>query len=117
MNYDGLITIDSEICRKDGLCVRICPKVFMQAGPGSVPEVARPEFCNDCGHCLLVCPAGAIGHRNLEGRAIKEVEEDLLPSFRQVQEMVRTRRSIRDFLDKPVERDIIEKVIDAVHSR
>jgi nitroreductase/NAD-dependent dihydropyrimidine dehydrogenase PreA subunit len=113
MNYDGLITIDSEICRKDGLCVRICPKVFTQAGPGSVPEVSRPEFCNDCGHCLLVCPAGAIGHRNLEGRAIKEVEEDLLPSFRQVQEMVRTRRSIRNFLDKPVERELIEKIIDA----
>ncbi len=113
MNYDGLITIDSEICRKDGLCVRVCPKVFTQTEPRAVPDVARPEFCNDCGHCLLVCPAGAIRHRNLEGRAIAEVEKDLLPSFRQVQEMVRSRRSIRNFLDRPVERELIEKVVDA----
>jgi nitroreductase/NAD-dependent dihydropyrimidine dehydrogenase PreA subunit len=113
MNYDGLITIDSEICRKDGLCVRVCPKVFTQTEPRAVPDVARPEFCNDCGHCLLVCPAGAIRHRNLEGRGITEVEKDLLPSFRQVQEMVRARRSIRNFLDKPVERELMEKVIDA----
>jgi len=113
MSYDGLITIDSEICTKEGLCVRICPKVFTQGEPGSVPEVSRPEFCNGCGHCLLICPSGAIGHRNLGGRVIREVEKDLLPSFPQVQEMVRARRSIRNFFEKPVERELIEKVIDA----
>ncbi len=113
MTDNGLITIDSEMCKRDGLCVRVCPKVFTQDAPGSVPEVSRPEFCNDCGHCLLICPAGAIRHRNLEGRVVGEVEKELLPSFRQVREMVRSRRSIRNFLEKPVERELIEKVIDA----
>ncbi|MDD3847517.1 MAG: nitroreductase family protein [Syntrophorhabdaceae bacterium] len=113
MSYDGLITIDRDICKKEGLCVRVCPKVFTQVEPGNAPEVARPEFCNDCGHCLLICPAGAIGHRNLNGRAVSEIDKDLLPSFRQVEEMVRARRSVRNFLEKPVGRELIGKVIDA----
>ncbi len=108
----GLITIDRKLCKKDGLCVRICPKVFTQDNTGSVPEVARPEFCNDCGHCLLICPSGALTHARLTLANMHPVQEDLLPSFEQVREMVRTRRSIRNFLDKPVGREIIEKVID-----
>lgn len=106
------ITIDGERCKKDGLCVRVCPKVFEEAATGSVPEVARPEFCNDCGHCLLVCPAGAITHAGLAKSMVSPVEGPLLPSYEQVREMVRTRRSMRNFLDRPVERELIGKVID-----
>ena len=112
MTTDAFITIDRGKCRKDGLCVRICPKVFTQGEAGGVPEVSRPEFCNDCGHCLLICPSGAITHWRLGEIALHEVRKDLLPSFEQVEEMIRTRRSIRNFLDKPVERELIEKVID-----
>lgn len=110
--YKSVITIDPEACRKEGFCVRICPKVFSQDKAGSVPEVSRPEFCNDCGHCLLICPAGAISHERLAMHGVHQVREDLLPSFEQVRELIRTRRSIRNFLDRPVERGLIEKVID-----
>ncbi len=109
---EAVITIDREKCRKEGLCVRVCPKVFTQDRPGVIPEVSRPGFCNDCGHCLLICPAGAIRHGRLEMNGVHRVREELLPSFEQVREMIRARRSIRNFLDRPVERELIEKVID-----
>ena len=107
-----LIAINGETCRKEGLCVRVCPKVFTQDEAGSVPAVSRPEFCNDCGHCLLICPAGAIRHERLAPAGVHAVDDGLLPSFEQVQELIRTRRSIRNFLDRPVERELIGKVIE-----
>jgi hypothetical protein len=41
------------------------------------------------------------------------VEKDLMPSFRQVTEMVRRGAPFEIFLDRPVERELIRKVIDA----
>lgn len=107
-----LIVINKEICRKEGLCVRVCPKVFTQDGAGGVPVVSRPEFCNDCGHCLLICPTGAIKHERIAPAGVHPVDKGLLPSFEQVQELIRTRRSVRNFLDRPVERELIGKVVD-----
>ena len=34
-----IVTIDPQRCKKDGLCVRICEKVFEQKLEGSVPVV------------------------------------------------------------------------------
>jgi nitroreductase/NAD-dependent dihydropyrimidine dehydrogenase PreA subunit len=109
----SLLTIDAERCRKDGLCVRICQKVFVQKDRESVPEVAHEEFCYLCGHCVIVCPAGAISHADYPPASFRPVEKELLPSYEQVREMIRARRSTRTFLDRPVERGLIEKVIDA----
>ena len=106
------IAINDSLCIKDGLCARVCPKVFAWQGPGTVPDIAREQFCNDCGHCLLVCPAGAISHPRLTQDMITPVEQSILPSYDQVREMVRTRRSTRLFHDRPVEREILHKIID-----
>ena len=107
-----LITIDPERCRKDGLCVQICQKVFSQKEKDSVPEVVHEEFCNSCGHCVIVCPHGAIRQLNSPPEGIYPVQNDLMPSYEQVREMIRTRRSTRTFQDRPVEKEIIERVID-----
>ncbi|MHB8110474.1 MAG: nitroreductase family protein [Syntrophorhabdaceae bacterium] len=109
---DNLISINQDKCKKDGLCIRICPKVFSPDITG-IPIAARPQFCNGCGHCLLICPAGAIQIRDISSDRIHPVEAGLLPSFEQVREMIRARRSIRNFLGKPVDKELIEKIIDA----
>ena len=108
----SLVTIDEERCKRDGLCVRICQKVFSQEAEGSVPLVAHEESCNSCGHCVLVCPSGAIHQVDCPSEKIHPVRTDLLPSYEQIREMVLTRRSIRTFQERPVEKEIIEKVID-----
>jgi nitroreductase/NAD-dependent dihydropyrimidine dehydrogenase PreA subunit len=106
------IRIDDAVCIKDGLCTRICPKVFTQEREDAVPVVARPEFCNGCGHCLLICPADAIHHGTIPPERIRPLPEDTLPSFSQIEAMLRTRRSIRNFSRQPVAKDLVEKVID-----
>ncbi len=108
----SIVTIDPELCRKDGLCVRVCQKVFLQKARGTVPEVAHEESCNACGHCVMVCPSGAIHQEDCPQENLHPVRRDLLPAYEQVREMIVARRSVRTFQERPVEREIIEKVID-----
>ena len=61
----GLLIIDEEKCRKDGICVRECPMVIIkQKDENSFPEMAPggEDICNACGHCVAVCPHGALSH-------------------------------------------------------
>ncbi len=108
----SIITIDPARCIKDGLCVRICEKVFAQDTPGSLPVVAREENCNSCGHCVLLCPSGAITHADCPPEKLHRVRAEILPPYEAVREMVVARRSIRTFQKRTVERDLIEKVLE-----
>ncbi|OPX99604.1 MAG: Ferredoxin-1 [Syntrophorhabdus sp. PtaU1.Bin002] len=108
-----IVTIDPQRCKKDGLCVRICEKVFAQAVEGSPPVVVHEENCNSCGHCVLVCPAGAITQTDCPPEKVHPVRKEILPSYESMREMVVARRSIRTFKKKDVEKEMIERIIDA----
>ena len=108
----SIVDIDSTRCVKDGLCVRICRKVFSEGPRGSAPTAAREESCNSCGHCVMICPSGAVTQRDSPIERLHDVRDDLLPGYDQFRELVVTRRSTRQFKDMPVEREIIEKIID-----
>jgi len=108
-----IVTIDPERCRKDGLCVSICQKVLSWEGKGSVPVVAHEGSCNSCGHCVMICPSGAIRQVDCPPENIHPVQKNLIPSYEQVREMIVSRRSTRAFQKRPVEKEIIEKVIDS----
>lgn len=107
------ITINPDSCKKCGTCVLSCPEtIFVQKEKDSIPEFTHEELCFSCGHCVAVCPQGAITHMDFPQGSIKAVNQEILPSLEQIFEMVRTRRSIRAFKDKPVEKELIEKIID-----
>ena len=106
------VAIDPERCRKDGLCVSVCRKVFSQESKDSIPVALHKGSCNSCGHCLLVCPSGAISLEGCRPEMIHPVRGELTPSYEQVYEMIVSRRSSRTFLERPVEKEVIEKVID-----
>lgn len=83
-------------------------------------EIARitidAEKCNGCGHCMAICPKGAI---KIEGRFLSP--DDLFPlpdkaemaSYVALLKLFQRRRSIREFKDKPVEQELIDKIIAA----
>jgi nitroreductase/NAD-dependent dihydropyrimidine dehydrogenase PreA subunit len=106
-----IVTIDPQRCKKDGLCVRICEKVFEQKLEGSVPVVTHEEHCNSCGHCVLICPAGAITQKECPDEKVHPVNREILPSYESLREMIASRRSIRNFQKRDVETEVIEKVI------
>ena len=108
------INIDADKCKKDGACVQVCPQqIFVQKETNTLPDVLNEDLCIACGHCVAICPHGAISHVDFREGTVIPVREESLPSYGQVIEMAKSRRSRRAFRDKPVERDLIEKVIEA----
>jgi nitroreductase/NAD-dependent dihydropyrimidine dehydrogenase PreA subunit len=108
------ITIDPDKCNRDAICVLTCPEaVFLQSDEFAIPEVVQPALCVACGHCVAICPAGAITHSQFPPGSIKPVDRQEIPSVRQVEHLLQTRRSIRAFRDRPVSREQIEQIIDA----
>jgi NAD-dependent dihydropyrimidine dehydrogenase PreA subunit len=47
-------------CTGCNRCVEVCPTNVLEAGPDTVPVVARVEHCQTCFMCELYCEADAI---------------------------------------------------------
>jgi nitroreductase len=110
------ITIDENLCHKDGLCAMACTYgIFVQEEKDTVPKIDEVmlEKCYRCGHCVAICPHGAISHSHYSDESVNPITLENLPSYDQVLELMRSRRSKRLFKDTPVEKDVLEKVIEA----
>ena len=107
------ITIDTDVCKKDGICALVCPKgIFVQREKLTIPELIAEETCIACGHCVAVCPQGVISHSEFPATTTRAIQFEQMPTTDQVLELLKTRRSIRAFRDKPLTKDIIETIID-----
>jgi nitroreductase/NAD-dependent dihydropyrimidine dehydrogenase PreA subunit len=109
----GLLIIDTSKCKRDGLCVRECPAAIIQLpNDQDLPGIIPGGICLDCGHCVAVCPHGALSHERIPIEDSPLIREDLRIGEEQAIQFLRSRRSIRSFMDKPVEKEKIEKLIE-----
>ncbi len=107
--------IDPAKCIHDGLCVEECPARIIRLNAGDevpVPTDDFSSFCISCGHCVAVCPTGAFKLKWLNPDQCPPVEKDLQIGRDQAEQFLRGRRSIRAFKDQPVERTMLEKLIE-----
>ena len=110
------ITHDAELCGKCGLCAMTCPVVILQQeAKGTIPTVDDADLvrCQSCGHCVAICPRGALSHSHFPEGTVNPIRSEVLPTYDQTLELIRSRRSKRTYKDRMVERDVIEKVLDA----
>ena len=70
------------------------------------------EYCMRCGHCVAVCPTDSIVHREMPLEQCPRIDPEMEVSFDQVTQLIKGRRSVREFQDKPVPRELIENIID-----
>jgi nitroreductase/NAD-dependent dihydropyrimidine dehydrogenase PreA subunit len=111
------ITFKESQCIKCGVCVQTCPMgVYQQKAPDHVPEVIDAAACIACGHCVAVCPEEAIDHPVFPGDKVGKINKSILPPAEGVSEFLKTRRSVRLFQDKPVEKEIVQKIIQAAQT-
>ena len=108
-------TVDLEKCNKDGFCVMACPtKVIQMESADEVPGPSDDfkDYCLECGHCAAVCPTGAFSLNWLRSEQCPPIRKEFILSEHQTEQFLRSRRSIRNFKDKPVERDKLEKLLE-----
>lgn len=99
-----------EKCNQCMLCVKDCVAgVFREIN--GLPVVAEPSMCNRCGHCVAVCPKNAIEHDALDFAQVRRLKKQL-PDPDIFKEIIRGRRSVRHYKDKPVSLKDLEKIID-----
>lgn len=107
-----MMKVDIEKCIGCGLCVKDCfPKdIEIIDGKARINNVA----CFKCGHCVAVCPKGAISTDEYNMEDVKDynkeeflIDEDNLLNF------IKFRRTVRQFKNKKVEKDKLSKIIEA----
>jgi nitroreductase/NAD-dependent dihydropyrimidine dehydrogenase PreA subunit len=110
-----LIEVDEKKCKRDGLCAADCPaRIIRLKDQNSFPEVRQgeEEACIRCGHCVSVCPHGALSHLHIPRGVCPPIRKDLAVDREQVVQLLRSRRSIRQYRDVPVEREKIQELIE-----
>ncbi|MDD3148387.1 MAG: nitroreductase family protein [Candidatus Riflebacteria bacterium] len=107
------IFINPEKCLKDGICINICPCQIFTPGTAGIPAINQSlvKTCIKCGHCVSACPGNAITVKALNESEFK-TSSSALPEFEVFSNLVMSRRSIRTFRDKPVELDLLCKLLD-----
>lgn len=107
-----MMSVNAEKCIGCGLCAKDCfPRdIEIVNGKAKINNVT----CIKCGHCIAVCPKAAVSTDEYNMEDVKEystdefsMEADNLLNF------IKFRRTVRQFQDKEVEIDKLEKIIEA----
>jgi len=113
------IVVDAARCVGCGLCVGACPTKTMALD--GKKAVVTAGACLTCGHCQAVCPEGAVRVAGLDpfcaDFATFETRTDwLAPGQADAGELVRlmrSRRSVRSYLARPVPREALLDLVRA----
>jgi nitroreductase/NAD-dependent dihydropyrimidine dehydrogenase PreA subunit len=111
------ITVDQEKCRHDSICTSICPMSIIEMKDGLMPQLAAglEDLCISCGHCVAICPHGALSLDEMKAEDCPTVRTELAFGSEQAKQFFRSRRSIRTYQDKGVEREKLAALIDMAH--
>ncbi len=111
----SLFEIDESKCKRDGICAAECPMRLLEIKDTSLPPTPieeAEERCIRCGHCVAVCPHGAFSLSDMRPGDCPPVNKGQLPDIEQTEHFLRSRRSIRTYLDREVEREKLARLID-----
>lgn len=110
----GEVLVDQQQCDRCGLCVSICPAEVLTLEAGRVQQLATGFGCIACGHCMMVCPQECI---SVTGRGLSPADLRPLPPQEQradadaLNALLESRRSVRRFDERPVEADLLERIV------
>jgi nitroreductase/NAD-dependent dihydropyrimidine dehydrogenase PreA subunit len=106
-----MVNIDKSKCIGCSLCVNDCIANNITLSDGKA-HVNGP--CILCGHCVAICPENAVYIPEYDMADVEEYDRNLFGfDINNLLHTIKFRRSIRQFEDKPVERDKMENILQA----
>lgn len=111
----ALVTIDWDACDREGACIETCPHALLFRGPEGFPEERADAagLCIRCGQCVAVCPKGALTHHLLDAGGFVE-KSALGRGADPLAYVMKTRRSMRSFKQRPVDKTVFKALLDVV---
>lgn len=110
--FAPMMTVNDTLCIGCGACVKDCTRQVLELKDGR--PIMRGTLCNNCLHCLSICPTGAItcpdsdqdGGEDLRYSRSAPDPDTLMRAFK-------CRRSIRQFKTTPPEKEKLLRIIEA----
>lgn len=114
--------IDYEKCSGCKKCIADCTRSLFKEDPtGKIIRLAdEMNRCNFCGKCVAICTGRENGGRRENAILWKgdweddvEVVEDAV-SYEKLMQLLKAKRSVRQYKNKPVPPDLLKKVFEAM---
>ena len=109
------LLIDGEKCNKCGMCVAECAMAIIRnvekESPPSWVDWAE-AICINCGHCVAICPTGALELSTMPTDLCVPITKDLKSTPEQLEQFLKSRRAIHAYKEKPVEHEKLVKLLD-----
>ena len=101
-----MVIVDKKKCVGCGTCAKVCHEACISI----VEKRASIDYstCSTCTQCIAICAERAL---SWDGAVPTPFNRDLLPSSNQLGELFGERRTIRDFTQEPLDRELLEEIV------
>ena len=107
-----MINISHDKCIGCRLCVMDCPVSDIELI--DLKATPKNERCFNCGHCIAICPVEAIASKDYDMSEVKKYDKETFGlDADHLMNAIKFRRSVRQFKPQAVEKEKIEKIIEA----
>lgn len=104
------VSIDTNKCIGCGMCVKVCVAYNIAISNKKAETVS--DDCLMCGQCTAICPKKAI---SISGYTTGQIDKsrDIRLKPEEILEVIRFRRTIRQFKQKEIPKEVIEQILEA----
>ena len=112
-----ILGIDYEKCINCGTCLITCGRYLFKEGEQDIIIHEDPlSHCNQCGHCIAICPESAILHEGMgDSNTYEGVNNpETFISYENIYKFFQVHRSIRRYKKDKIPIELLQKVFNAM---